>query len=287
MMSEKRNEPTAAPEDVRRAAIDHHHDVASIFEDHYRTMERDRFSTAFTYGRYKVDVVLDRELDRLPRGAKVLDIGCGTGPYLRRFAAKGLVPFGVEPAEGMLAVARRDNPGTRVEQGVATSLPFEDESFDGVTCIEVLRYLHDDDVQRSISEILRVLKPGGFFFVTLVNRLALDGFYVLQRLRQRKKGVEFDRRNPHCEFTTPRETEEALVRSGAVNVRTIGRLFAPMRIAYKAHPGLASRIAARIESLEDHAHEALPWTKPFAGHLIAIGERPRREGDLPSTPARH
>ena len=51
--------------------------------------------------------------------------------------------------------------------------------------------------------------------------------------------------------------------------------------------GAVHRIAARIESLADHAHEALPWTKPFAGHLIAIGERPRREGDLPSTPARH
>lgn len=262
-------------EDVRQVAIDHHHDVAALFEDSYVTMARDRFATAFTYGRHKVDVVLDHELERLPRGAKVLDVGCGTGAYLTRFAKLGLVPTGIEPAEGMIERAVRDNPGVRIEHGVATSLPFEDASFDAVTSIEVLRYLHEADVRASVREMLRVLKPGGFFFVTLVNRLALDGFYVLQRLRQLKKQTAFDWKNPHCEFTTPAEAERMLGELGAVDVRTIGCLFAPMRIAYKVNAPLASRIAARVEPFEDRAHEVLSWAKPFAGHLIAIGERPR------------
>ena len=264
-------------EQVRRAAIDHHHDVVGVFEDYYRTMEQDRFTTAFAYGRYKVDELLDRELSRLPRGAHVLDVGCGTGIYLQRLKKHGLSPVGLEPAQGMLEVARRDNPDVAVEQGVATDLPFPDSSFDAVIAIEVLRYLHVDDVEKSISEMLRVLRPGGFFFVTLVNRFALDGFFILQRLRRIRLGVDFDRKHPHCEFTTPGETERALKRLGAVNVRTVGRLFAPMRIAYKAHPGLGSRIASAIETLDDRAHGSIAWTKPFAGHLIAIGERPRGE----------
>lgn len=262
------------PEDVRRAAIDHHHDVVSVFDSYYAQMERDRFSNAFTYGRHKVDVVLDDELRKLAPGARVLDVGCGTGVYLKRFAAMGLEPVGVEPAPGMLETARRDNPGLEIKLGVATELPFADASFDAVTAIEVLRYLHVEDVRRSFSEMLRVLKPGGFVFVTLVNRLALDGFYVLQRLRQRYKGVEFDRKNPHCEFTTPREAEDELRRAGAVDVRTEGRLFAPMRIAYKAAPSLAPRLAATIEGFDDALHERIGFAKSFAGHLIAIGKKP-------------
>ena len=268
-------ESTQESVDVRRAAIDHHHDMAGVFESFYRDMERSRFANAFTYGRYKVDVVLDRELSRLPKGARVLDVGCGTGIYLRRFANMGLTPVGVEPAPGMIEVARRENPTMRIEQGVATELPFEDASMDAVTSIEVLRYLHREDIHRSLSEMLRVLRPGGLLFVTLVNRLALDGFFVWQRLRQRKKGVDFDRKNPHCEFHTPREAQRELESAGAVNVRTEGRLLAPMRLAYKANGKLASKLAAKIESIDDLVHERLAFTKPFAGHLIAIGEKPR------------
>lgn len=265
---------TGRVEDVRNVAIDHHHDVVGVFEDFYRTMERDRFANAFAYGRHKVDLVLGDELARLPKGSTVLDVGCGTGVYLRRYRELGLVPLGLEPAQGMLEVARRENPDTRIEQGVATSLPFEDASADAITAIEVLRYLHPEDIERAISEMLRVLRPGGFFFLTLVNRWALDGFWLFQRLRQARKGALFDRKNPHCEFTTPAEIEATMRRLGAVSTRTAGRLFAPIRIAYKAHPLLGSRLAATLEQLDDRLHDA-PWTKPFAGHLIAIGERPR------------
>lgn len=265
-------------ESVRRAAIDHHHDVASVFEGFYREMERSRFANAFTYGRYKVDVVLDRELAKLAKGSRVLDVGCGTGVYLRRFAAAQLEPVGVEPARAMLEVARRENPSMRIEQGVATELPFEDASMDAITSIEVLRYLHREDIHRALREMHRVLRPGGFLFVTLVNRLSLDGFYVHQRLRQRRKGVDFDRKNPHCEFHTPREAEDELRRAGFVDARTEGRLLAPMRLAYKAHSGLASRLAQQIERFDDALHERFSWTKPFAGHLIAMGHRPKDAG---------
>jgi ubiquinone/menaquinone biosynthesis C-methylase UbiE len=261
-------------EDVRQVAIDHHNDVVSIFENVYQQMERDRFSNAFTYGRHKIDVILDRELGRLPAGSSVLDIGCGTGVYLNRFAKLGFVPTGLEPAPSMLEVARRNNPSVRIEQGVATKLPFPDASFDAVTAIEVHRYLHLDDIRKSLKEAMRVLRPGGLVITTLVNRYALDGFYLVQHLRARKKGIEFDRKNPHCEFFTPHEAEDVLREAGATAVRTEARLFAPVRLAYKVDEALTARIAARIEKLDDRAHELLSWTKPFAGHLIAIGERP-------------
>ena len=237
-------------------------------------MEADRFCDAFSYGRYKVDRVLDDELATLKPGSRVLDVGCGTGVYLRRFASKGFTPFGLEPAPAMLAAARRDNPGVDIREGIATALPFEDASVDAVTAIEVHRYLHLEDIRASLREMVRVLRPGGFLFTTLVNTFSLDGFYLRQRSRQWQKGVEFDRRNPHCEFFTPSQAEAELVRAGATDARTIGRMFAPMRLFYRWAPNLGKDVARTIEASDDGLHRRVKVFKPFAGHLIAIGRRP-------------
>ena len=262
----------ASPDAVRDAAIDHHHDLAGVFEQHYRDMSSDRFRTAFTYGRGKVDQLLDEELKALRPGASILDVGCGTGNYLVRFRELGFEARGVEPAPGMIEAARRLDATLAIEQGVATSLPFPDGSFDLVTAIEVLRYLHHDDVRLALSEMMRVLRPGGRLFVTMVNRWALDGFYVHQRLRQRMKGRDFDRTNPHCEFTTPAELEADLRAAGASEVHTLGRLFAPMRLVYKLSEPLARKVARVVEPYDD-AVCSLPFTTQFAGHLVGVAVR--------------
>lgn len=263
----------ASPEVVRRTAIDHHHDLAGVFERHYRDMSEDRFRTAFTYGRNKVDVLLDTELKKLPAGAKILDVGCGTGNYLVRFRELGFAPQGVEPAAGMIEAAKRLDPSLTITHGVATSLPFPDNSFDLVTSIEVLRYLHLQDIRVAFREMFRVLRPGGRIFVTMVNRYALDGFYVRQRVRQRFKGRDFDRENPHCEFFTPAELRAELRRAGGTDVETLGRLLGPLRIIYKVSESLAGKVARLIEPYDD-AFCSIAATTPFAGHLVGLATRP-------------
>lgn len=263
-----------APEVVRDAAIDHHHDLAGAFEQHYRDMSEDRFRTAFTYGRNKVDVLLDAELKKFPAGAAILDVGCGTGNYLVRFRELGFTARGVEPAAGMIEAAKRLDPTLDITQGVATKLPFPDASFDFVTSIEVLRYLHLDDIRLALREMLRVLKPGGRMFVTMVNRYALDGFYVRQRIRQRLKGRDFDRENPHCEFFTPRELRSELRRAGGTEVKTVGRLLGPMRILFKVNEPFASKVARLVEPYDDLIC-SLAGTTAFAGHLVGTATRAR------------
>jgi ubiquinone/menaquinone biosynthesis C-methylase UbiE len=262
----------ATPDVVRTTAIDHHHDVASIFEQHYRDMSADRFKSAFTYGRQKVDLLLDEELKGLRPGASILDVGCGTGNYLVRFRKLGFEAKGVEPAPGMLEAAQRLDPTLDIKQGVCTALPYADSSFDLVTAIEVFRYLHLADIRVALRETFRVLRPGGRVFMTMVNRFALDGFYLRQRIRQQLKGRDFDRKNPHCEFFTPHELERELRDAGGTDVRTIGRLFGPMRIAYKINTAIASKLARIVEPYDD-AICSLPIATPFAGHLVAIAAR--------------
>jgi len=262
-----------AQDRVRRVAIDHHDDAASVFDDHYDVMSQSRFGNAFAYGRHKVDVLLEMLLEDLPPGAEVLDIGCGTGVYLRRFAEMGFGSVGVEPAPAMLERARRTAPDSEIHTGVATALPVASTSYDLVTAVEVYRYLHRDDTRRAYSEVLRVLRPGGTFFFTMVNRFALDGFYALQRARQLVKGTAFDRVNPHCEFFTPGEIDHDLRAAGFAHARFYGRLFGPMRLLYKLAPQLAPRLAPRLESLDDAICNAA-WTIPFAGHLVCTARKP-------------
>ncbi len=260
--------------EIRSVAVEHHHQKAGWFESNYEKMAKSRFSNAFTYGRHKVNVLFENELKRLPAGARVLDVGCGTGIYLQRIKELGYEPVGLEPAKAMLAIARRDNPDVEVKDGLCTALPFESASVDFIVAMEVYRYLDRNDLRASLRECLRVLKPGGIFFATMVNRWALDGFFVLQRARQFALGKDFDDRHPHCEFFTPGELRDEVTKQGLVNVRVQGRLLAPMRMAYKVSPALGTMLAQRVESLDDTLND-LPFMTPLAGHLLVVAERPR------------
>ncbi len=100
-----------------------------------------------------------------PRGVRVLEIGCGTGYAMLNLGLAGVLDeaWGCDISRGMLEVCR-DNAeklGIRVhlEQADAERLPYEDESFDLVIGHAVLHHLPDLDA--SLREIRRVLRPGG------------------------------------------------------------------------------------------------------------------------------
>ena len=260
-------------EEIRRVAIGHHHQMAPEFQARYSDLERSRFASAFTYGRAKVDRMVDDVFRSLPKGSRILDVGCGTGEHLKRAMTHGLDATGVEPASGMTEFARRNVPEAELVEGVATKLPFADGQFDAVILIEVLRYLHPSEVDQALSEARRVLRPGGKILATLVNRWALDGFYLLYRARQLFKASKFDERDPYCLFYTPGEAERLLRNAGFKNVHSQGRMLAPLRIAYRLNEGLGGKLAAALEGLDDTMHEAR-WTRALAGHLMVTGEVP-------------
>jgi ubiquinone/menaquinone biosynthesis C-methylase UbiE len=262
------NEPDQAA--VRSIAVEHHHAEVGRFVQWYGDMAQSRFANAFTYGRYKIDALLDDALKTLPPGAHILDVGCGTGEYVHRASTLGFVASGVEPADSMRAVAVENNPGCSIVSGVATKLPYPDESFDLVICIEVLRYLHRADNRQALQEMRRVLKPGGKLFLTMVNKYALDGFYLHYRMQQMFKGPSAER--PHCEFVTPSELDHETRDAGFSSVVQHGVLLGPMRLLYKISTGLTRRVAPTLEPLDD-AICAVRWTTPLAGHLVAIATR--------------
>jgi ubiquinone/menaquinone biosynthesis C-methylase UbiE len=104
----------------------------------------------------------------LKPGSRVLDLGAGPGTYTRAIAGKGLQCIGVDYSHNVLAVARRKGNREPYIQAEAYNLPFRNGAFDAVVCIGVLQSL--DRTPEALSEIARVLAPGGWMFLDGLNR---------------------------------------------------------------------------------------------------------------------
>src|ERR1700757_2241567 len=121
----------------------------------------------------------------IDRSDHILDLGCGHGRSLIELAVRASMGHvvGADPPELMVEIAAQRNraliKAERVEAVLASveSLPFPDESFDKVLCVHVLYFWKDLDA--SILEVVRVLKPGGrlgLLFRTKADLAAVASF---------------------------------------------------------------------------------------------------------------
>ena len=101
------------------------------------------------------------------RDKKVLDAGCGEGRYGQYMKERGAIVTGVDFSTGLvkLAAGKLD----KVLEGDVRNLPFENESFDVVTCFMVLMLLPNTDCRRTFEEFHRVLKNSGKLIFSTVH----------------------------------------------------------------------------------------------------------------------
>mgnify|MGYP006295916909 CR=1 FL=1 len=105
-------------------------------------------------------------------GKRVLDVGCGNGYMLAKFARSGTKSFGIDLTAKALDITKQrmelSGLSVRLAQADAAALPFADSSFDMVYSLGVLH--HSPDTEKSFREIHRVLRPGGKIVVMLYNK---------------------------------------------------------------------------------------------------------------------
>jgi ubiquinone/menaquinone biosynthesis C-methylase UbiE len=109
------------------------------------------------------DARLAARLSNLAPGDAIVDIGCGPGAAVRYAARLGATVAGVDRAPVMLSVARllTRSANVRYVEGTAEALPFPDDSATVAWSIATVH--HWADLDSSLREVRRVLKPGGRF----------------------------------------------------------------------------------------------------------------------------
>ena len=98
-------------------------------------------------------------------GKRHLDVACGTGHLVAEASRRGAISEGTDFSQPMIDVARENYLEERFCQADAVQLPFENGSFDVVTCAFGLSHL--EKPQQAIDEAFRVLAPGGSFVFAL------------------------------------------------------------------------------------------------------------------------
>ena len=122
-----------------------------------------------------------------PAGRSTLDVGCGEGRVGRTLAAEGHRLVGIDSSPTLVDLAREAGGYDELVCGDAAKLPWEAHSFDLALAF---MSLHDmDDLTGAVTEIARVLEPGGRFCLAIVHPLnrapeALDDYFAEQRFAE-------------------------------------------------------------------------------------------------------
>jgi ubiquinone/menaquinone biosynthesis C-methylase UbiE len=159
----------------RQEKIQEHYDtVAEVYDHHY---DQPRGRCYHTH-------ISTNIMSALPKGGKLLDIGCGTGLFVERYIEAGGSAIGLDISSKMIEKARRRCIACDYILGTGEKIPFCDNSFDAVCSLLVFSYVKDPETM--LNEAYRVLKPGGKIAIcTLGKKLLTRGIPVIYLISEK------------------------------------------------------------------------------------------------------
>ncbi len=120
-----------------------------------------------------------KNLTGLAPGAKIADLGCGSGVFTEALRHFGYQAVGVDISSKLVELGRAKYPGLELIEGDVEYLPFDTDSLDGVLLSGLVH--HFPDARRCAAETYRVLRKGGRFMAFDPNRM--NPFMYLYRDR--------------------------------------------------------------------------------------------------------
>jgi ubiquinone/menaquinone biosynthesis C-methylase UbiE len=145
----------------------------------------DRYDSWYHSARGKVydrieKTAVSKLLAGIPRGGRLLEVGCGTGHWSRFFRDRGFDVTGVDKSEKMIEMARKKHiPNSLFEAAEGENLPFKDREFDAAAAMTVLEFAMDPE--RIISEMVRCVKKDKGVLITGV----LNAFNTYNQKRKK------------------------------------------------------------------------------------------------------
>ncbi|MGH9408090.1 MAG: class I SAM-dependent methyltransferase [Vicinamibacterales bacterium] len=198
------------------------------------------------------------------RGKRVLEVGCGAGTDLVRFAKGGAIATGIDLSSSAIDLARanvaQQGLSADLREADGEHLPFPDDAFDVVYAHGVVQYTADD--RALVEECRRVLEPGGVAVFQVYNRVSW--LNALSKVMQ-----------------VPLEHEDApvLKRYSAAEFRSLLSGFRHVRIVEERFP-VKSRLhggwkGTLFNTFFVGTFNALPraWVRRFGWHLLAFCEK--------------
>ena len=148
-------------------------DVSSYFDaeaaGYYSAYQTDSHVGYFFRRRADIVATLLRSIP----GDRLLDVGCGPGTFVPLVRRLDFVYQGVDVSERMVEEFRSafgNQPSVTVQVGDVRALEVADRAVDVVLCLGVLEYLRGHDRGTALSEIRRVVRPGGTVILSVLNR---------------------------------------------------------------------------------------------------------------------
>jgi ubiquinone/menaquinone biosynthesis C-methylase UbiE len=145
----------------------------TVADERKRTVEAGYDALADRFGEWMARIegdpwerFVDELAERLPAGARVLDLGCGNGAKISRLADRFEL-VGVDISERQLELARAAVPEAALIQADFATLEFPDGIFDAVTALYSLVHVPREEQPGLLDRIRRWLKPGGHFLASM------------------------------------------------------------------------------------------------------------------------